>query len=160
MEDGGRKDSDTGRDDKVCRRTGSEFEVRRGGGGGNETLGGGGGGGVRRAARAGGRVRCWASLDGAGLGDTWNDGVLAATCRGFKLKRVQLETAPLPKWREEVEDEKEEGEGEGAEEEEEEEAEGTTWLKIPANRREKNPQQMDFIQLTAREAKQKQAGKQ
>lgn len=156
MEDGGKKASETGRDDKLCRRTGSELEVRRGGGGGNETLGG---GGVRRAARGGARVRCWASLDGAGLGDTWNDGELAATCRGFKLKRVQLETAPLPKWREEVEDEKEEVEGEGVEEEEEE-AEGTTWLKIPANRREKNPQQMDFIQLTAREAKQKQAGKQ
>lgn len=42
MEDGGKNASPAGRDDKLCRRTGSELEARRGGGGGNETLGGGG----------------------------------------------------------------------------------------------------------------------
>lgn len=67
VEEGGMKAASVvGRDDRLCRRTGSEFEARRGGGGGgggaNVMLGG--GGGAWREDRAAAR------LAGSGLAGT------------------------------------------------------------------------------------------
>lgn len=122
-EEGGKKASPGGMDGRFCRSAGSELEASNGGGGGNETLGGG-----WKTDCTGALLRCWAdlvSLDVTKLeegGGKDEDEVLATACRGFKLSTVLLETALLlklaPNWWGE-------------------EAEGTAWLKIPANRREK-----------------------